>query len=354
MRNPAKAVSLILGAFAGVLGLQGGPDDLDRLDALGVRDLGLLVLSLQHVEHFLVELDLPLEPRELQALFREHLDLAAGLVDLDLEVPDVLFQACIEGSQLPLHGDDDLAHLFPDLGHLGIELRVGLQQGVALEHELDELFVEGLVRGRRVLQVEACLRTERRRCRPVEDPPDLGHLLGADQGLVVARLQGLQLRDHGAAFGIDGDELVLLPVGLGGLLGGLQLLPGLVELGLDEALLADAALVAVRDALFPVDLRQGVGKPHGQAGVHGLHVDVDDPHLLLEVRVHQVAQAQDRCQVFLVRPDLLGGQVCGDHAEFLRRLLDDPVAADHGSSASSADPGSSRASLPGRCPRRRA
>ena len=331
MRNPAKAVSLILGAFAGAPGLQGGPDDLDRLDALGVRDLGLLVLSLQHVEQFLVELDLPLEPRELQALFREHLDLTADLVDLDLEVPDVLFQARVEGGQLSLHGDDDLAHLLADLGHLGIELRVGLQQGVALEHELDELLVEGLVRGRRVLEIEACLGSQRRRFRPVEDPPDLGHLLRVDQGLVVACLQGLQLRDHGAALGVDGDELVLLPVGLGGLLGGLELLPGLVELGLDEALLADGALVAVRDALFPVDLRQGVGKPHGQAGVRGLHVDVDDPHLLLEVRVHQAAQIEDRCQVFLVRPHLLGGQVGRDHAELLRRLLDDPVAADHGS-----------------------
>ncbi len=145
-----------------------------------------------------------------------------------------------------------------------------------------------------------------------------------------------------------------LPVGLGGLLGGLQLLPGLVELGLDEALLADGALVAVRDALFPVDLRQGVGKPHGQAGVHGLHVDVDDPHLLLEVRVHQVAQTRGPlpgipCWPAPPRRSGWPGSC---------RASSPPARRSRGCgsrrSASSADPGSSRASLPGRCRRRRA
>jgi len=328
--EPRNRLLLDLGRVGRSPGLQGGADDLHGLHALGVGDLRLLELALQHVEDFLVELDLPLEPRELEALLRQHPHLVAGLVDLDLEVPDVLAQLRLEGGHLALHGDDDLFDLPADLRHLRVELRVGLQQGVALEHELDELVVEGLVGGRRVLEVEARLGTQRRRARPVEQAPHLARLLGVGHGLVVGCLQGLQLRDHGGALGVDGDELVLLPVGLGGLLGGLELLPGLDELGLDEALLADGALVRVVDPLLPVDLGDGVGQPHGQPGVLGLDVDVDDPDLLLEVRLHHVPQAQDRRQVFLVGPHLLGGEVCGDHAELLGRLLDDPVAAHDG------------------------
>ena len=304
-------------------------DDLDLFELLGVLDLRFLVLLLELREQLPVDARVPLQSGQLHPLFRQFVQRLVQPADRPFRFPDVLGEGLPLGGQLGLQAGDDLGDLLLDLDHLREVVRVVDQQEVPLQHQLNELLIEALVRGGRLLEVKDVLGGEGASLRLVQQLDDLADPGERRQVAVVGGPERVEAGGQRRRFGVQGDHAVLLPEIADRLLRFQQLFPGDGQLLLDELLGLDDAPVQLQPVTLLVHLRHRVGQPLRHLGLRRSGRDVDDVAVALLLRLDPLLQVEDDRQVAGTVPDLLGGETGRDQPPRLGHQLQDEVALDH-------------------------